>query len=234
MSIEVKRFATRAELTTALATRLEAVLAQARAASGPIGVMLSGGSTPLPAYHELAARKPAPAPHLTVLYSDDRYVPASSDSSNYHQTAALLTALALPPEKVLRVRTELPLEEAAADYGRQLAALIAAGARIPLGLLGLGADGHTASLFKPEHLQAARGKTAIAVQRPDGMSGVSATPEFFTHIEELCFVVSGGGKEGPLRQLLQQDQKLTAWAAVAAAPKVSLWLDQEAAAGLAS
>lgn len=235
MSLEVTRFATAGELNTALVARLEAVLAQARAAHGPLALMLSGGSTPLPAYRELAARQTppaAPAPHLSVLYSDDRYVPAASESSNYHQTQVLLQALALGPANIVRVRTELPLEEAAADYGRQLANLIAQKTRLPLGLLGLGADGHTASLFKPEHLQQARGKLAIAVQRPDGLSGVSATPEFFAHVEELCFVVSGSGKENPLRQLVRQDPNLTAWAAVAACPKVTLWLDQAAAAAL--
>ena len=234
MSIEITRFATRGELTTALVGRLETVLVQARAASGPLAVMLSGGSTPLPAYRELAARAPAAAPHLRVLYSDDRYVPATSESSNYHQTEPLLSALALPPAAILRVRTELPLEEAAADYGRQLAALIASGARIPLGLLGLGADGHTASLFRAEHLQQARGQLAIAVQRPDGLHGVSATPEFFAHVEEVSFVVTGSGKEAPLRQLLRQDAQLTAWAAVQTCPKVTVWLDHEAAAGLSS
>jgi len=232
MSIEVTRFATRSELSTALVARLDAVLAQARAASGPLALMLSGGSTPLPAYRELAARVPAPAPHLSVLYSDDRYVPAASESSNYHQTEPLLKALALAPANILRVRTELPLEDAAENYGQQLAALIAQHARIPLGLLGLGADGHTASLFRTEHLQQARGRLAIAVQRPDGLSGVSATPEFFAHVEELCFVVTGSGKETPLRQLVRQDPALTAWAAVQACPKVTLWLDHAAAAAL--
>jgi 6-phosphogluconolactonase len=232
MSIEVRRFASRAALNEALVARIESVLEQARAAAGPVALMLSGGSTPLPAYRELATRAPAPAQHLQVLYSDDRYVPATSDASNYHQTQGLLAALALPPAAVLRVRTELPLAAAADDYGTQLAALLQGGTRMPLGLLGLGADGHTASLFNLSHLEAARGRLALAVQRPDGMAGVSVTPEFLAHVEELSFVVAGGGKRGPLRMLLAQDPQLTAWAAVQACPKVSLWLDPEAAEGL--
>jgi 6-phosphogluconolactonase len=232
MSIEVTRFPTRAALDVALVTRLLAVLDEARAASGPTGLMLAGGSTPLAAYRALAARSPAPAPHLTVLYSDDRYVPATSDASNYHQTQALLAALALPPSQILRVRTELPLTAAASDYGEQLAALLARGARVPLGLLGLGADGHTASLFSPTDLKEARGRLALAVQRPDGLAGVSATPEFFAHVEEISFVVAGPGKQGALRQLLAEDPQLTAWAAVRSCPKVTLWLDADAAQGL--
>src|SRR6185437_918421 len=108
---------------------------------------------PLPAYREVARRGPPRGGPLTVIYSDDRYVPADSDASNYRQTRPLLEALALPDDQVLRVRTELPLEEAARDYERRLRALLDSGARMGLALLGLGPDGHTASLFRPEHLE---------------------------------------------------------------------------------
>jgi 6-phosphogluconolactonase len=232
MSIEPRRFGSRAELTAALASRIESVLGAARASPMPLGLMLAGGSTPLPAYREVAQHAPAPAPMLRVLYSDDRHVPATSDASNYHQTQALITALALPASSVLRVRTELPLAAAAEDYGKQLGELLASGARIPLGLLGLGADGHTASLFRAAHIEEARGKLAIAVQRPDGLAGVSATPELLARVEELLFVVAGSGKHDALQAFLRQDSACVAWAAVQAAPKVTLWLDPEAAAGL--
>lgn len=230
MSIQVQRFDSREALLAALVARLEAVVAASRA--GSLAVMLSGGSTPLPAYREVARRNPAPAPKLRVLYSDDRYVPPSSDSSNYHQTEPLLSALSLPPEGILRVRTELPLAQAAAEYERQLTGLLASGVRIPLGLLGLGADGHTASLFRLEHLTEARGKLAIAVQRPDGMAGVSATPELFAQVQELLFVVAGGGKKAALEGLLRQDPQVVAARAVQGHPRVGLWLDPESAAGL--
>src|SRR5581483_8204005 len=151
----LKRFASRAELDAALASRLEEALTGA--AEHGVAVMLSGGTTPLPAYRTVAARAVKPAPGLTLLYSDERYVPSSSEASNYHQTRPLLDALALPPERVLRVATELPLEEAAADYERRLASLLEARVDLPLGLLGLGADGHTASLFRAPDLQRAQG-----------------------------------------------------------------------------
>jgi 6-phosphogluconolactonase len=194
--------------------------------------MLSGGKTPLPAYRELAARGPERNDHLRVLFSDDRYVPSTSDASNYHQSCELLNALSLPENSLLRVRTELPLAAAAEDYERRLRALLDAGVRIKLGLLGLGPDGHTASLFNAADLDRARGHLAIAVERPDGMSGISVTPEFLAHVEKLVFVVAGGGKHDAIRSLMNNDPKLTAWRAVQGVPDVELWVEQAALSSL--
>lgn len=228
--LEVRRFASRAELDAALADRLEQAIRAiaAGAGSGDVAIMLSGGHTPLPAYRQVARRRPPCGDRLCVIYSDDRYVPADSDASNYHATRPLLDALALPETRVLRVRTELPLEEAAIDYDRRLRALLSAGAGIGLGLLGLGPDGHTASLFRPEHLQRARGHFAIAVERPDGMQGVSVTPEFLAHITEPLFVVAGGGKQDAIESFIRHDTSLVALQAVAACPRVELWVEQAA------
>lgn len=229
-AVDVRRFATRAELDTALADRLEHAI---RAAATPSGdarpvIMLSGGHTPLPAYREVARRGPPRGGSLTIIYSDDRYVPADSEASNYHATRPLLDALALPPRQVLRIRSELPLQEAARDYERRLGALLDSGARIGLALLGLGADGHTASLFRPEHLQQSHGRLAIAVERPDGMQGISVTPDFLAHVAEPLFVVAGSGKHDAIAAFIRQDPDLTALRAVAGHPRVELWFDQAA------
>src|SRR3989440_12501278 len=204
-TLTTRRFASRAALDAALEQRLR----QAIGASGASAIMLSGGATPLPAYRELA-RGPLPHDRLHVLFSDDRYVPSDTDASNYHQARALLDALALPAGAVARVRTELPLEEAAGDYERQLATLLNSGVRIGLGLLGLGADGHTASLFGAPDLERARGHLAIAVHRPDGMSAVSVTPDLLAQVEELLVVVGGGGKRAAVARLVSPRPPLTA------------------------
>jgi 6-phosphogluconolactonase len=189
--------------------------------------MLSGGSTPLPAYRALGARPGlARAAGLRVLFSDDRYVPADSPASNYHQAQPLLAALALPSGALLRVRTELPLEEAARDYEGQLAALLQSGVRIGLGLLGLGADGHTASLFGAGDLERAQGRLALAVHRPDGMSAVSVTPKLLAHVAEPVFVVAGADKQEPVRRLLAHDPTLTAWCAVQGCARVEVWASE--------
>jgi 6-phosphogluconolactonase len=229
-ALVTRLFDSRADLESALAGRL----ARAIAAAGTSAAhMLSGGSTPLPAYRALAARPPPRNPRLRLLFSDDRYVPADSPASNYRHIEPLLTALALPATAVLRVRTELPLEEAARDYQHQLEALLQSGTRIGLGLLGLGADGHTASLFSAADIERGRGRLAIAVQRPDGMSAVSVTAELLTRVEEPLFVVAGADKRDAVRSLLAQDLNLTAWRAVGGCARVELWVDRSAAPTLA-
>ena len=217
--IAMRRFVSNAEFDAALVERLE------RAISGPAAVntavMLSGGRTPLPTYREVAARKPATAKGLHLLFSDDRYVPATSESSNFFQTRQLIDTLAVP---VLHVRTELPLEEAAADYEKQLATMLNSGVRITLGLLGLGADGHTASLFNTAHLERARGRLAIAVQRPDGLQGVSVTPELLSQVAEPLFLVTGADKHAIVEDFLRSDSPLIARQAVAGCPKAEIWI----------
>jgi 6-phosphogluconolactonase len=219
-TLTTRHFTSRVALDAALSDRL----GRAIGATQPSALMLSGGNTPLSAYRALALRAPPHDPGLRILFTDDRYVPADSEKSNYHRSRPLLDALALSPKEVLRVRTELPLEEAAEDYARSLAALLASGTRVGLGLLGLGADGHTASLFSASDIDRARGRLAIAVHRPDGMSAVSVTPEFLAQVAEPLFVAVGDGKRAALGALAAQDPALTAWRAVQGCPRVELWV----------
>ncbi len=223
-TLTTRTFSSRAELDTALTERLGRALS-ARCASA---VMLAGGTTPMAAYRTLARQPLVHDDRLHVLFSDERYVPADSSASNYHQSRLLLEALALPPESLLRVRTELPLDEAAAAYEAALTTLLSSGIHIGLGLLGLGADGHTASLFTPGDIERARGRYAIPVQRPDGLSAVSVTPELLATVREPVFVVGGAGKEQAVRALLAQEKSLVAWRAVQGCADVELWYAPDA------
>ncbi|MGH8220654.1 MAG: 6-phosphogluconolactonase [Steroidobacteraceae bacterium] len=222
--ILTRRFADRDALLDELAARLAHALTE----SGPRAVMLSGGSTPMPAYRAVAARAVVPAPQLYVFFSDDRYVPSTSEASNYHQSQALLDALALPAEQVLRVRTELPLDAAADDYERRLAELAGRGVRCRLGLLGLGADGHTASLFDTRDLTRAAGHRALPVHRPDGRDAVSVSPAVLADVAQLVFVVAGAQKRSALAALLARDPALTASRAVATRAAIEVWTEPEA------
>jgi 6-phosphogluconolactonase len=224
--LDLRRFADRSQLQSAVEQRLQEVLA-GPGADQP-AVMLSGGSTPIPAYLELATRRLTPAPGLTVLFSDDRYVPSDSDQSNFHQSRPLFTSLGLSAAQVLRIRTELPLAEATLDSERRLVQLLGGGRRITLGLLGLGADGHTASLFSAADLERARGRLALSVHRPDGRDAVSVTPAVLERVDQLIFVVAGTDKRTALEGLLQRRADLTAWAAVRGCRAVEVWADAAA------
>jgi 6-phosphogluconolactonase len=223
--IDARCYVSHEALTQALAARLARSLASGAANQA---LMLSGGNTPLPAYRAVAARKPRAPAGLCLLYSDDRYVPATDAGSNYFQTRALVDALALPAERMLRVRTELPLAAAAADYDQRLAELEQRGVTIDLGLLGLGPDGHTASLFNAEHIAQAQGHRAIAVHRPDGRDAVSVTPSVLERVRELVFIVSGKDKLDAMSAFLGAATRSTAWHAVRGRSVVELWCDQDA------
>ncbi len=223
---QVRSFESRIALNDALTERLAWEIEQT--GRGAAALMLSGGNTPLATYQALAARPLNPAAGLEVLYSDERYVPMTSDASNFRGSRALLEALALPAERILRVRTELPLERAVEDYERQLRTLIRTSIRLPLGILGLGADGHTASLFTDADLKRAAGKLAVSVQRPDGRSAVSVTPQFLERIEEVVFVVAGADKRTAIRALIERKPESVAARAVAGCPQVEIWADRDA------
>jgi 6-phosphogluconolactonase len=114
-------------------------------------VALAGGSTPRAAYallatEEFAARVDWSRVH--VLWGDERCVPPDDPDSNYRMAReALLDKIPIPTENVHRIRGELPPDEAAAAYQAELEAVLGAGGRFDLVLLGMGVDGHTASLF---------------------------------------------------------------------------------------
>lgn len=222
----VRSFESRIALNDALTERLAWEIDQS--GRGPVALMLAGGNTPLQAYQNLAGRNLSPSASLELFFSDERYVPATSDASNFRAIRPLLEALALPAERILRVRTELPLERAVEDYERRLRGLLRSSARLPLGILGLGADGHTASLFTEGDLQRAAGKLAISVQRPDGRSAVSVTPQVISRIAEVIFVVAGADKRPALKALLERKPESIAGRAVANAPSVEVWADRDA------
>jgi 6-phosphogluconolactonase len=222
----VRSFESRIALNDALTERLAWEIEQA--GRGSVALMLSGGNTPLQAYQTLAGRPLTVPASLELFFSDERYVPATSDASNFRAARPLLEALALPAERILRVRTELPLERAVEDYERRLRALVRSSARIPLGLLGLGADGHTASLFTDGDLQRANGKLAVSVQRPDGRSAVSVTPQVLAKIAEVIFVVAGADKRAALKALIERKPESIAARAVAGCPSVEIWADRDA------
>jgi 6-phosphogluconolactonase len=191
-------------------------------------LMLAGGTTPLHAYRSLSTHKLARSGMLSLLFSDERYVPSTCEASNFHSAISLIEALGLPGEQVLRVRTELPLDEAVDDYDCRLRALVNAGMPVRFGILGLGADGHTASLFSEDDLRRAQGKFAVAANRPDGRIAVTVTPEFLRHVTQVVFAVAGADKHPALKALVQGQPESIAARATANCSAVEIWADRDA------
>ena len=197
-------------------------------AETPYGVMLSGGNTPLPAYRLVARETLRASPRLHVLYSDERLVPSHSSENNYGNTMDLVRALRLPETRVLRVRTELPLQAAADRYDRDIARFLAQGGQLPLGLLGLGADGHTASIFTPEDAAAGGERWALAVPRPQKPDRVSVTSACLSRVQQIVFLATGPDKAAVVQRFKRDPLSLLAGLAVAGSPLVELWYTQDA------
>jgi 6-phosphogluconolactonase len=151
-------------------------------------VALSGGSTPRPAY-ELAARLAPDWSSVEVWWADERCVPPDDERSNYRLVReSLLDRLDRRPAAEHRVRGEVSPEEAADAYDVELRGVV-----LDLALLGIGPDGHTASLFPNDPALDELRRRAVAVARPD-VHRVTATIPQLNASDTVVFLVSGEDK----------------------------------------
>ena len=223
MRMRLNRFNNIEELNEAAAE----LLTEQLHSPGLSAVMLSGGQTPLPAYEKVASSWGRLSVCLSqkahILFSDERMVPEDSPESNYANVRPMFTAIGISPERVIRVHTELALTEAAEKYDAELGSFLSSGGRITLGFLGLGADGHTASLFSPGDVDRGRGRWAIPVPRTPGLDRVSVTADLFREVDRIIFLVSGEEKAHAIARFIAQDAAMPAVMAVLGHPSVEVW-----------
>ena len=145
-------------------------------------------------------------PQWQVFFGDERCVPPDDDRSNYRfAQRTLLSRAPIPPDHVHRMRVELPPAEAADDYANQLRQYFGAEPPgIDLVLLGMGDNGHTASLFPG--LQAVHEQerwVASEYVEEVGMWRITLTPVVLNLARQVVFLVAGSGKASMLRQVLE-------------------------------
>lgn len=193
-----------------LARRGASVIADAimRKRSGRISVALSGGSTPRPVYERLAAgyRDAISWERVLLFWGDERFVPPDSQHSNYRMAKeAMIDHLPFPAANIYPVQTDLPdADEAARQYELTLRRELGeTSPSLDLLLLGLGDDGHTASLFpgSPALQETAR-DTAVTDAPAEPRTRITMTLPMIGRAREIIFLVSGRGKHGPLRTIL--------------------------------
>jgi len=179
----------------------------------PGGLMLSGGSTPLGIYR----RMPAGNREATLFLSDERYVPDNDPASNYGAIRPCFDGA-----KFIRVETERSLQTAADRLHDALRTL----KEIPLGFLGLGADGHTASLFSLEDAALRNSRLAIPVEKAEKPDRISVTPALLNRIERIIILSTGAEKKEIIRTLFEKPETIPAGRALKDHPNVELWTDQ--------
>lgn len=233
-----------AALADAAAAIVRRGIARAIEARGACHLALAGGRTPKGVYERLAAAGD-PAIDWTrvhAAFGDERFVPPDHPESNYAMArAALLDRVPVPPTQVLRVRGESQDVEAAADaYGASLATAfgLAAGAWpvFDIVLLGIGADGHTASLFPHTPVLHERRRIAAAVEAPVTPSRrVTLTFPVLNAGRAVLILASGADKAPAVARALapEGDADATPVRAIRPAAGTLTWLlDAAAAAAL--
>jgi 6-phosphogluconolactonase len=212
---------------------IAALAAEAIAGRGRFTIALSGGNTPKPVYERLALA-PLDWARVYVAFGDERCVPPDDPRSNYHMArAALLDRVPIPAANVLRMRGEDPPEAAAARYADDLRNALGENGRLDLVLLGLGDNGHTASLFPGLAVVAETSRTVMACYvEVVGMWRLTLTPSPINAARRVAFLAAGESKAEVLRQVLQGPRKPIELPAQVIRPteRPAVWLIDAAAA----
>lgn len=202
---------------------------------GRFSVALAGGSTPRAAYAALAAEPPGAVPweKTRVFFGDERRVPPGDAASNFRMASeVLLSKVAVPPAQVLRMRGEAAdPEEEARRYEAELRREAPDG--LDLVLLGMGDDGHTASLFPETAALDERSRWVVPSEAPKGVrptGRLTLTLPALAQAARVMFLVVGAAKRDALTRVRHRLEPLPPAARVSAR-EVTLWIVDVAAAG---
>lgn len=192
-----------ASLPDAAAKWITDVIEETVRLHGHCTVALAGGATPRPVYERMAVSPLAERiawDRVAVYFGDERCVPPDDEESNYRLAReVLLQHVPIPSISVHRMEGERTDRDAAArDYERLLPA------RLDLLLLGMGEDGHTASLFPHSPALTERARRVVPVSRPaPSHSRLTITPPVIHAANTLIVVVAGAGKAATVARALE-------------------------------
>jgi 6-phosphogluconolactonase len=238
VSVEFKVLPTPAALAAAAADRIVAVAGNAIRRRGRCLLALSGGSTPRLVYPLLASSPRVGAvdwSRLQIFWGDERAVPPDHPESNYGVARAMLLdhLPGLRSDAVHRMPADAPDRvAAAAEYERRIRRLFAGDRpRFDLIWLGMGPDGHTASLFPGAGSLAERQRLVMTATAPAGMAvadRMTFTLPLINAARSVLFVVAGHDKATAIRSVRAGSRELPAGRVRA---RSTLWLLDGAAAG---
>lgn len=243
-SVEIRKLTTPQELFEAAAEEVGRTAQQAVAERGRFTLALSGGSTPRNLYHLLAtnARNSLPWDRMFFFWSDERHVPRTDPDSNYRMAdEAMLSKIPVPASNVFGVPAENPdAAAAAADYEQTLRKVFSLQPgqppRFDLILLGMGPDGHTASLFPETPALGENSRLVVAnwVEKLKA-SRITFTLPVLNAAKNVAFLVSGADKAPALREVLEGDAPGAQYPAKLVRPsdgKLTWFVDRAAASDL--
>lgn len=172
---------------------------------GSFRLALAGGTTPRMVYERLAEARDIDWSRTEVFFGDDRAVPPDADGSNFRMAReALLDRIRIPGARVHRIQGELGAEEAARRYEAELG-----DAPLDLVLLGMGTDGHTASLFPGGVREDDTRRVAPARGPAPHVERITLTLRALAEARRKVFLVTGASKSVRLAEVLLEVQSGT-------------------------
>jgi len=244
--VEIRTLNTPQELFEAAAELVASTAKEAVAERGQFTIALSGGSTPKSLYNLLAtnARSSVPWDRMFFFFGDERHVPPTDPESNYRMAdEAMLSKIPVAQSNVFRVQAENPDAGAAAQAYEQIlrkffALEVGQVPAFDLILLGMGPDGHTASLFPGTEGLKEKSKLVVAnwVEKLK-TSRITLTLPVLNAARCVAFLVSGTDKATVLKSVLEGNSSGEQYPAKMVRPtqgKLIWLLDRAAASGLSN
>ncbi len=208
-----------------------------------VHIALSGGSTPKIVFDELATnfQEDIDWSRVHLYWGDERCVAPTDDQSNYKMTRThLISKIAIPKENIHRIKGENDPEYEAKRYADLLDEGLPKVNNIPqfdLVILGMGDDGHTASIFPHEiELWDSKKNCEVAVHPDSGQKRVSLTGKIINNADTVVFLVTGASKVEKVTEIKNKTGNYKSYPASLVNPSSGrlLWFLDEDAAGLTS
>jgi 6-phosphogluconolactonase len=205
MTLHRDVFANHAALAQALAERLDGWGAEAQQGQGRFRLSVAGGNTPRALYPVWATHSRLDWERVDLLFGDERCVPPQHRDSNYRMVREALLEQAPIPPRVWRMPGEqADPDAAAAAYEATLHTLLGPAGRIDVALLGMGGDGHTASLFPHAAALGEQTRWCVATPAPDGRTmRLTLTYPLLCRARRLVFLITGSDKAATLARVVQ-------------------------------
>ena len=213
--------------------RVVTLARSAIATGGRFTVALSGGSTPKALYEQLVSQ-PIEWQHVHIFWGDERSVPPDHPESNYGMAQrALLAHIKIPAQNVHRLKGELDPTQAAQQYEAELRSVFGAQPRFDLILLGMGTEGHTASLF-PGTPALHEQQRWVMAQYIDKLqtNRLTLTPLIINQAATVIFLIAGRDKAATLQAVWHGPHDPDRFPAQIVTPTTGrvMWLVDQAAA----
>src|SRR5258706_1519120 len=239
---DIRVFPDSAAVAKAAAEIIVSTASTVASAGRNFSLVLSGGSTPKLLYQMLAAepyRSRIDWPKVEIFFGDERAVPPDHPDSNFKMAnEALLSRVPLKPEHVHRMRGEIDPNQAAIEYGKMLKAKFGEGGA-DITLLGMGDDGHTASLFPYTPAIGETHHRCVAHYVAKSTTGqswrITLTAPFFNRSAQVLLLVTGASKAPRVAEIMygpNYPQRLPIQVIQPTSGQLIWMLDQPAAAQL--